>query len=382
MDPKSQASSSGSSKPNPSSHPFQSSDFNPLLEPMEAIPYLPREIQDMIFVKWIKCSDKELVTKFLEITLMNYGLVFRGIRLHPTYPFLSLFHIHRPCKISIHALVFLWYLTRAYTICFVFDAPVLLQYLRICIADLEVKSFYEELYNPTLKGSYNFLTFLQWFKSPQQWIDALQTHHHRYCLIQFNKPMKTPHPKGDNAQITKWFPRNLAKSIKEPENVAYVTFLQEMCALNKVDYDSVPNSIKFGNDPWITSDMKDVDCLPLFECLYTYVQKHFWDEGEQSSDTIAFVGLSSDSNENREPDPEEVQNAADFAADVQAAVGYEENMHQFNDEDNLPDPNDFLDYDADTDNDYPDPWQNPEDNHWYNSPKAPYTPNYSGNETD
>ncbi|KAM7490949.1 hypothetical protein LguiA_033870 [Lonicera macranthoides] len=167
MAPKSQASSSGSSKPNPSSHPFQFSDFNPLLEPMEAIPYLPREIQDMIFVKWIKCSDKELVTKFLEITLMNYGLVFRGLRLHPTYPFLSLFHIHRPCRIPILALVFLWYLTRAYTICFVFDAPVLLQYLRICIADPEVKSFYEELYNPTAKGSYILLTFLQWFKSPQ-----------------------------------------------------------------------------------------------------------------------------------------------------------------------------------------------------------------------
>ncbi|KAM7491410.1 hypothetical protein LguiA_034331 [Lonicera macranthoides] len=203
--------------------------------------------------------------------------------------------------------------------------------------------------------------------------------------LHFNKPLKTPHPDGDNAQIVKWFPRNLAKSIKEPENVAYVTFLQEICSLNKVDYDSVPDSIKFGRDPWLTKNMQDVDCLPLFKCLYTYVQKHHWEECEQSSDTIAFAGLGSDSDENREPDPEEVQKAAYWAAAAQEAEGWEDN---FIPERDSPDPDDFLDYDADTDDeDYQNSpwqnWQNPDDNHWNHSPGAPDTPIYgSGNETD
>ncbi|KAM7494557.1 hypothetical protein LguiB_029166 [Lonicera macranthoides] len=245
--------------------------------------------------------------------------------------------------------------------------------------------------NPSTKGSYNLLTFLQWFKTPQQWMDALKFHYHRYCLIQFNKPLKTPHPDGDNAQIVKWFPRNLAKSIKEPENVAYVTFLQEICSLNKVDYESVPDSIKFGTDPWLTKNMQDVDCLPLFKCLYTYVQKHHWEEGEQSSDTIAFAGLSSDSDENREPDPEEVQQQldqqqADWVAVANEVEEWEQNNLIIPIHDSPP-PEENFEYDADTDEDYMNSpwqnWQNPDDNHWNHSPDAPDTPYYgSGNETN
>ncbi|KAM7469565.1 hypothetical protein LguiA_007748 [Lonicera macranthoides] len=149
---------------------------------------------------------------------------------------------------------------------------------------------------------------------------------------QFHCPMRTPHPEGDNAQITKWYPTNLAKSIKEPENVAYVTFLQEMCALNKTNYELVPDDIKFGNDPWITSN--NVDRAPLFE--------------------------------------------SDLAAAAQEAAGYEENI--------IPEhiiPDHLSDYDADNDVD-DNPWHNHDDNHWHpHSPlDAPYTPDYSGNETD
>ncbi|KAM7493697.1 hypothetical protein LguiB_028306 [Lonicera macranthoides] len=96
----------------------------------------------------------------------------------------------------------------------------------------------------------------------------LQTHHHRYCLITFHGPLRTPHEAGSNAKIEEWFTTNLAKSAKEPYNVNY-------------------------------------------------------EEGEQSSESDAFVGMSSDIDEEGEPDPEDVQNAAD----------YEIHQHQFNDED-------------------------------------------------
>ncbi|KAM7463537.1 hypothetical protein LguiA_031658 [Lonicera macranthoides] len=105
------------------------------------------------------------------------------------------------------------------------------------------------------------------------------------------------------------------------------------------------------------------------------------EEGEQSSDTIAFVGLSSDSDEKREPYPEEVQEAADWVAAEREIEGWEDN---FIPERSSPNPDDFLEYDADTDEDYQNsPWQNPDDNHWNLSPGAPDTPIYgSGNETD
>ncbi|KAM7507676.1 hypothetical protein LguiA_018129 [Lonicera macranthoides] len=212
--------------------------FNPLLEPMQAIPYLPIEVQNLILTHALKLRDKDLVSKFLEVTLMNYGLLFSGLRFHPNYPFCSIFHIHRPSRVPVHALVFLWYLTKAYTVGFIFDAPILLQYIRIATADLEIRNIYGELYNPTTargtaSGTFNFFTFFQWFKSIDQWKTALQTHHHRYCLITFHGPMRIPHPDGSNANIVEWFPTNLAKSPKELENANYIRYRKNETYLTK-----------------------------------------------------------------------------------------------------------------------------------------------------
>ncbi|KAM7480902.1 hypothetical protein LguiB_005485 [Lonicera macranthoides] len=160
----------------------------------------------------------------------------------------------------------------------------------IATSDPEIQYAHADLYG--VPSSYNFVTFLKWFKSVEQWKTALQTHHHTYCLIHFHKPLRVPHPDGSNATIEAWFTKNLAKSIKEPYNLNYVTFLRNICALNRVDYDSVPDYVKFDHDPWQKAPWEV--CGPLFECLYSYAISHRWDFSELSSDSEAFVGIESD----------------------------------------------------------------------------------------
>lgn len=101
---------SSSSTPNPNQiSPYFNQ--NPNLEVLDAIPLLPEEIHNQIGEYALKFRDKEMLQKFLEITISKYGIVFRGLRLHPLYPYCYLFHIHRPSRLPKQALVFLWYLT-------------------------------------------------------------------------------------------------------------------------------------------------------------------------------------------------------------------------------------------------------------------------------
>ncbi|KAM7497278.1 hypothetical protein LguiA_021692 [Lonicera macranthoides] len=338
-----QASSSSNPRPsspiksiyNPSG-PFQFSNFKPLLEPLEAIPLLPHELQNVIYEHTLKSRDKDMVLKFLELLIENHGLCFRGLRLHPAYPFCSMFHVHHPHLIPKIALVFLWYLTRAYTISFLFNAPVLLQYIRIATSDPEIRTFYSNIYGRP--ETFNFITFLSWFKSIDQWMVALQTHYHVYCLVEFRGPLHVPHSDGSNAKIIEWFPTNLAKSIREPYNVNFVIFLQNMCEKNGVDFNKVPEYVKY-DDPWKNHDEANP---PLFERLFNYAERHNWSYGEFSSDSDAFVGMDSTDEENE---------GVDVAAELDDLAYNSDGDGDFNDEPNTPiyggTPDHYWDYDDD-----------------------------------
>ncbi|KAM7460347.1 hypothetical protein LguiB_036295 [Lonicera macranthoides] len=130
----------------------------------------------------------------------------------------------------------------------------------IATSDPEIQYAHADLYG--VPSSYNFVTFLKWFKSVEQWKEALKTHYGTYCLIQFHKPQRIPHPDGSNATIEAWFSENLAKTIKEPYNLNYVTFLRNICALNKVNYESIPDYVKFAKDPWHNTHWNDHTCTP------------------------------------------------------------------------------------------------------------------------
>ncbi|KAM7496887.1 hypothetical protein LguiA_021301 [Lonicera macranthoides] len=132
-----------------------------------------------------------------------------------------------------------------------------------------------------------------------------------------NHPLRVPHLDGSNATIEAWFTENLSKSIKEPYNLNYVTFLKNICALNKVDYDSILDYVKFDHDPWQKAPWEV--CGPLFERLYSYAICHRWDYGELSSDSEAFVGMDTDEDEDDDPNAgnfgEELAELADTSND-------------------------------------------------------------------
>ncbi|KAL4582307.1 hypothetical protein LXL04_006854 [Taraxacum kok-saghyz] len=62
---------------------------------------------------------------FLTILLQKHGEFMKGLRFHPDYPFLNVFHIHDLFRLPKEALVFFWYLFEAHTIAISFNASKL-----------------------------------------------------------------------------------------------------------------------------------------------------------------------------------------------------------------------------------------------------------------
>nr|GFB14890.1 hypothetical protein [Tanacetum cinerariifolium] len=82
-------------------------------------------IGDLTFEKRAKVCYKT----FLTILLKNHGLCIKGLRFHPDYPFLNIFHIHDLWRFPKEALCFFYYLFESFTIGITFNAEKLLSYV-------------------------------------------------------------------------------------------------------------------------------------------------------------------------------------------------------------------------------------------------------------
>ncbi|GJR07947.1 hypothetical protein Tco_0790599 [Tanacetum coccineum] len=90
---------------------------------------LPEEIvetiRDLTFEKRAKLCNKT----FLTILLKNHVLYIKGLRFHPDYPFLNIFHIHDLWRFLKEALCFFYYLFKSFTIGITFNVEKLLSYV-------------------------------------------------------------------------------------------------------------------------------------------------------------------------------------------------------------------------------------------------------------
>ena len=125
-----------------------------------------------------------------------------------------------------------------------FNAPRLLSYLNYCWLDPYAVMRDDEILN--------LWKFFEWFKPTDQWRYYLRTHHQKYVLITFNKPLKLlPHdPEApiqdepnespyNNTVIQAWYSYNLAKTTRASWNEDWYEFLSIMCDCNNVQVDSI-----------------------------------------------------------------------------------------------------------------------------------------------
>ena len=126
----------------------------PYIYPLERIENLPTDDKETILTKLLPERSIENFKKFLEITIFQNGLVFRGLKFHLDFPYLTLFHIHDFFSLPKEALCFLWYICEVYTVGFIFYAPRLTSYLSIV----------NNNYHAHNDMNMNFWKFMNWFK--------------------------------------------------------------------------------------------------------------------------------------------------------------------------------------------------------------------------
>nr|GEY64154.1 hypothetical protein [Tanacetum cinerariifolium] len=90
---------------------------------------LPEEIVETIGDLTFEKRAKLCYKTFLTILLKNHGLCIKGLRFHPDYPFLNIFHIHDLWRFPKEALCFFYYLFEIFTIGITFNADKLLSYV-------------------------------------------------------------------------------------------------------------------------------------------------------------------------------------------------------------------------------------------------------------
>ncbi|GJV11261.1 hypothetical protein Tco_1352802 [Tanacetum coccineum] len=100
-------------------------------DPAPTIPVfdLPEEIVETIGDLTFEKRAKLCYKTFLTILLKNHGLCVKGLRFHPDYPFLNIFHIHDLWRFPKEALCFFYYLFESFTIGITFNAEKLLSYV-------------------------------------------------------------------------------------------------------------------------------------------------------------------------------------------------------------------------------------------------------------
>ncbi|GJR02305.1 hypothetical protein Tco_0525289 [Tanacetum coccineum] len=141
------------------------------------------DVGDLTFEKRAKLCYKT----FLTILLKNHGLCVKGLRFHPDYPFLNIFHIHDLWKFPKEALCFFYYLFESFTIGITFNAEKLLSYV--------VKSQFKDV----PPHSKHLLTMLQWFVPHHQWTRWLTTTGKgTYVLVMFRRPGSFLPPRAVN----------------------------------------------------------------------------------------------------------------------------------------------------------------------------------------
>ncbi|GKA93373.1 hypothetical protein Tco_0815359 [Tanacetum coccineum] len=90
---------------------------------------LPEEIVETIGDLTFEKRAKLCYKTFLTILLKNHGLCIKGLRFHPDYPFLNIFHIHDLWRFPKEALCFFYYLFESFTIGITFNAEKILSYV-------------------------------------------------------------------------------------------------------------------------------------------------------------------------------------------------------------------------------------------------------------
>ncbi|GKB08565.1 hypothetical protein Tco_0836877 [Tanacetum coccineum] len=109
------------------SHNEEGSSSNPT--PTIPVFDLPEEIVETIGDLTFEKRAKLCYKTFLTILLKNHGLCVKGLRFHPDYPFLNIFHIHDLWRFPKEALCFFYYLFESFTIGITSNAEKLLSYV-------------------------------------------------------------------------------------------------------------------------------------------------------------------------------------------------------------------------------------------------------------
>ncbi|GJT61369.1 putative reverse transcriptase domain, viral movement protein [Tanacetum coccineum] len=180
---------------------------------------LPEEIVETIGDLTFEKRAKLCYKTFLTILLKNHGLCIKGLRFHPDYPFLNIFHIHDLWRFPKEALCFFYYLFESFTIGITFNAEKLLSYV--------VKSQFKDV-PPHFK---HLLTMLQWYVLHHQWTRWLTTTGKgTYVLVMFRRPGSFLQPKVVNDDgsvmyhasycfILDWYKVNPSSKSKDHPNV-------------------------------------------------------------------------------------------------------------------------------------------------------------------
>ncbi|GJU98617.1 putative reverse transcriptase domain, viral movement protein [Tanacetum coccineum] len=90
---------------------------------------LPEEIVETIGELTFEKRARLCYKTFLDILLKNHGLCIKGLRFHPDYPFLNIFHIYDLWRFPKEALCFFYYLFEGFTIGITFNAEKVLSYV-------------------------------------------------------------------------------------------------------------------------------------------------------------------------------------------------------------------------------------------------------------
>ncbi|GJT26258.1 hypothetical protein Tco_0906533 [Tanacetum coccineum] len=231
------------------SHKEEGSSSNPT--PTIPVFDLPEEIvetiRDLTFEKRAKLCYK----MFLTILLKNYGLCIRGLRFHPDYPFLNIFHIHDLWRFPKESLCFFYYLCESFTIGITFNAEKLLSYV------------FKRQFKDVPPHSKYLLTMLQWFVPHHQWTRwVTTTRKGTYVLVMFRRPGSFLPPRAVNDDksvmyhapycvIHDWYKVNpSSRRCERKLRTLYADTRILMARANSVDPDKIPYYVMWNTSVW------------------------------------------------------------------------------------------------------------------------------------
>ncbi|KAL4563654.1 hypothetical protein LXL04_027699 [Taraxacum kok-saghyz] len=206
----------------------------------EQMANLPNNIQEAIADITLPKRATLSYKLFLTILLQRHGEFMKGLRFHPNYPFLNVFHIHDLFRLPKEALVFFWYLLEAHTIAISFNGSKLVEYV-----------FHFEFNKPTAESkpsgpSRNLFTLLEWFLLGHTWAHQLAMVQKKYVVIMFHRP------------VTYHAPETLCQNQPQLYH-ALLSFIHEwlrhcLAHANRVDPATIPKEIMHELTSWSDND--------------------------------------------------------------------------------------------------------------------------------